>query len=50
MMDAVGNEVVRLQRIAIGGLNLSELNIAEGQFKEVSKEFVLEKLQKKQEN
>lgn len=50
MMDAVGNEVVRLQRIAIGGLNLYELKIVEGQFKEVSKEFLMEKLNIKQEN
>jgi pseudouridine synthase len=40
IFEAVGNEVLTLQRIAIGGLKLDSLKIREGEFTLVDKEFI----------
>ncbi len=40
MLEAVGNKVVDLQRVAIGGLELSGVGVAEGNWKEFSGEEV----------
>lgn len=44
MFEAAGNEVIRLQRAAVGGLRLSELNLKEGACMPVSREFILQKI------
>ncbi len=44
MFEAVGNEVIRLQRVAIGGLRLSELHVKEGECMKVDREFLLQNI------
>jgi len=40
MLETVKNGVISLRRLAIGNLNLKDLNIPEGTYKEVDKEFI----------
>jgi 16S rRNA pseudouridine516 synthase len=41
MFEAVGNKVMKLERIAIGGIKLEKLNVKKGKFIEVDKEKLL---------
>jgi len=44
MMEAIGNEVIKLHRVAIGELRLDEFSLPEGHYKKIEKEYLMEKL------
>ena len=44
IFEAVNNKVQELRRVSIGKINLDELNIKEGCYEQVSKEFILKKI------
>jgi 16S rRNA pseudouridine516 synthase len=44
MMETVGNKVLALKRISIGGLNLEKLNIPDGKYRTIDKVYLLEQI------